>query len=167
MFFLTRDSINSYDDHPKSCIGICSYWNPPLKEGQYYSFGRQSVSLQKYRFSVLLLSISEKRHWCKRRLIKRRCNVKRSIFHIYSFPRFLLSGKYAFFCFSNIHSICWLAQLKSFLWYEWDQKLQVAKNSDTFKFCASCSQAWKTSNTIHEYICNDWSYLSEIYCMDL
>ena len=61
MFFLTRDSINSYDDHPKSCIGICSYWNPPLKEGQYHSFGRQCVSLQKYRFSVLLLSISEKK----------------------------------------------------------------------------------------------------------
>jgi len=118
MFFLTRDSINSYDDHPKSCIGICSYWNPPLKEGQYYSFGRQCVSLQKYRFSVLLLSISEKRHWCKRRLIKRRCNVKRSIFHIYSFPRFLLSGKFAFFLFLK-HSLYLLissAEKFSMIW---------------------------------------------------
>ena len=40
---------------------------------------------------------------------------------------------------------------------------KVANKFRHFQILRSCSQAWKTSNTIHEYICNDWSYLSELH----
>jgi len=104
MFFLTRDSINSYDDHPKSCIGICSYWNPPLKEGQYYSFGRQSVSLQKYRFSVLLLSISEKKALMQEAADKEEVQCQKKHFSYLQLSEISLSGKFAFFLFLK-HSL--------------------------------------------------------------
>ena len=89
------------------------------------------------------LSISERRHFDAggRRLKKGAMLTSKLAIGNFLFTAFRdLFWQVRIFCFSNIHPFWWLAQqLKSFLWYEWDKMLWVAKKviSDTFKFCAA------------------------------